>query len=196
MSGARIGADLESVVVEHRPLTRSEAHLVVEEIRSSTTITGYSLEEWCGRRETFVALDRRSGDVVGAALVHAFLGGWSEVAVLFVRETHRGRGIGPRLLSEIIEQLHGRRLLLFFCEDTMRRMVLRHGFTVHRTPHDLPGRPLLRRLFLSVLYPLQWKADSYRRREIRRKRARYGCSFDFTLSSLTSSDQRPRKDFS
>lgn len=56
MSGALTGEAVGSVVVERRPLTRPEAHLLVEEIRTSTTITGYSLDEWCGRRETFVAL--------------------------------------------------------------------------------------------------------------------------------------------
>lgn len=156
----------------------------MEEIRSSLTITGYSLAEWTGRRVVFSARDSASEELVGAALVHRLIGGWSEVAVLFVREPHRGAGTGADLLAEVVRRLPSDRLLLYFCEDRMAGLAQRAGFTVHPDPSDVSRRTWADRFFFSVLYPLQWRGDAYRRSETRRKRERFGCSFDFSVATL------------
>ncbi|QHC66649.1 hypothetical protein GSU68_08745 [Rathayibacter sp. VKM Ac-2759] len=158
------------------------------------TITGYSRAEWSGRRIVFSARDSASGALVGAALVHRLIGGWSEVAVLFVREPHRGVGTGAGLLAEVVRQLPSDRLLLYFCEDRMARLATEAGFTVHADPSDITRRSWADRVFFSILYPLQWRADAYRRSEMRRKRERYGCSFDFSLATLDRRDHPITKD--
>lgn len=108
--------------------------------------------------------------------------------MLFVREAHRGAGTGGGLLAEVIRQRPSDRLLLYFCDDRMARLAEEAGFTVHTDPTEITRRSWADRVFFSILYPLQWRADAYRRSEMRRKRDRYGCSFDFSLATLDRRD--------
>lgn len=81
------------VAVQRRPLTCSEARTVIRRISYSRSITGYSLREWTGGRDTFVLLRPDSSQLLGALLVHHLRGGWSEIAVVFILEEHRGKGM-------------------------------------------------------------------------------------------------------
>jgi GNAT superfamily N-acetyltransferase len=113
------------VEVHRRPLTFSEAQTVMRQISYSRFITGYSLREWTGGRDIFVLLKPDSGQLLGALLVHHLRGGWSEIAVVFILEEHRGKGHGRCLLQSSVRTLRwtSERLLLFFCEPAMDRLV-------------------------------------------------------------------------
>ncbi|WP_221889747.1 GNAT family N-acetyltransferase [Streptomyces sp. WAC06614] len=173
--------------LQRRPLTHDEAAIVVAEIRRSPKITGYSAAEWTGRRDTFALVDRASGELLGALLVHHLLGNWSEVAVVFIPEAHRGQGYGRQLLGGALRTLapSGKRLLLFFSEPgPMEGLVREAGFDVFADEQDFAaGRPG-RRLYLSVVYPVQWLWSFYRIRELRRKKRELDCSFSFKIALL------------
>lgn len=172
--------------VERRHLTPTEAGLVIDEIRDSPTITGYDFDEWTRTREVVVATDSATGELLAVALAHHLVGGWTELAVLYVLERHRGRGIGPALLEETVRRLRAsrRRILMFFCDEHMRHLALRAGFVVHADEADFARGSLLRLLFIRSIYKPQWLASPYRRRELRRKRDELSCSFSFRLAAI------------
>ncbi|MBQ1099048.1 GNAT family N-acetyltransferase [Streptomyces sp. NPDC097107] len=175
-----------------RPLTAAEAAEVMERIRTSPHITGYSLREWTGKRDTFLLRDTASGRVAGALLVHHLLGGWSEIAVVYVFEEHRGHGLGRLLLEDAVGAIRtsGRKLLLFFSSARMGHIAAGSGFDLHDSEADLTRGSLSRGLFLGILYKAQWLASLYRLREIRRKRRTYQASFDFQVAVLMGEGTR------
>lgn len=117
----------DRAVMVHRNLEHEEAEVVVQLIRNETTITGYSMEEWMSKRDVVVCADAMTGALLGVALVHHLLPGWSEIAVVLVLPEWRGRGIGARLVKHAAEHVESlrRRAILFYCEDSMERIVLR-----------------------------------------------------------------------
>ncbi|MBT2525919.1 GNAT family N-acetyltransferase [Streptomyces sp. ISL-99] len=174
-------------VLQRRPLTRAEADEVVAQIRRSPKITGYSRSEWRGRRDTFALVRRDGGELVGALLVHHLVGGWAEIAVVFVLEEHRGRGYGRQLLAGALDMMAdtGKRLLLFYSEGSpMGALARDHGFDIHADEdafvRGMPGR----RIFLKYIYTFQWLCSFYRIREMRRKRRELDCTFDFKVAFL------------
>ncbi|MFF5897118.1 GNAT family N-acetyltransferase [Streptomyces argenteolus] len=185
-------ADADLYEVRRRPLTRAEADEVMEQIRRSSAITGYSAAEWTGGRDTFVLVHTVTGRLAGALLVHHLLGRWSEIAVVFVLEEHRGRGLGPRMLHDALAGLRAmdRDLLLFFSSDTMGRICAEAGFTLSASEADFVRGSLARAFYLKVVYKIQWLANTYRLRELRRKRRAYRCSFTFRVAALTNEGTR------
>lgn len=173
-------------VVHFRPLTPTEAGLVMDEITRSTTISGYSFDEWTRTRATAVALDPATGELLGAVLVHHLAWRWSEIAVVYVLPDHRGHGIGHALVTAAVERLRAadRRVLMLFCEEPMRRLAQQVGFRVHDDERAFARSSWRHHLFIRGLYPLQWLADGYRRRELRRKREELGCSFTFSVAVI------------
>ena len=79
------------------------------------------------KRDVVVCADAMTGALLGVALVHHLLPGWSEIAVVLVLPEWRGRGIGARLVKHAAEHVESlrRRAILFYCEDSMERIVLR-----------------------------------------------------------------------
>ncbi len=176
----------QKFVVEPRHLTPTEAGRVIDEIRSSATITGYSFDEWTRTRETLVVTDADDGELVAVALAHHLVGGWTELAVLYVLDGHRGRGVGTVLLDESVRHLRAsrRRILMFFCDDQMQHLAQRAGFVVHADEAAFARGSLLRFLFIRSFYKPQWLADAYRRRELRRKRDELSCTFTFRIANI------------
>lgn len=175
-----------SLLIERRPLTPTEAGLVIDEIQASATITGYSFDEWTRTRETMVMTDLDTDELIGVTLAHHLVGGWTELAVLYVLAEHRGHGHGPTLLAAAVRDLRasGRRVLLFFCDDHMRHLATRTGFVVHEDEGDFRRGSVPRHLFIRAFYKPQWLASPYRRRELRRKRAELRCDFTFKIAVL------------
>lgn len=174
----------DRTVIVHRHLDYEEAKVVIELIKDETTITGYSMGEWMSTRDVVVCADPMTGALLGVALVHHLLPGWSEIAVVLVLPEWRGHGIGARLVkyaAEHIEHLR-RRAILFYCQDSMERIVLRLGFHTYADEAAFVKRSWPRLVFLKALYPLQWRAESYRRQEMRRKAELLQCDFRFKIA--------------
>jgi GNAT superfamily N-acetyltransferase len=178
--------------LQRRPLTRPEAAEIMLRIRESSRITGYSAAEWTGRRDTFALVDPVTGRLAGALLVHHLVGGWSEIAVVFLFEEYRGRGLGRQLLQGALRTLAtaDRKLLLFFCSPDMGGLAAEAGFEILADEEEFARGSVRRRLFLSVLYKAQWLCSVYRLREMRRKRREFACSFEFKVAVLTREGAR------
>lgn len=163
------------------------------EIRSSRTITGYSFAEWTRQRETYVMSDTSSGELLAVALAHRFLGGWTELAVLYVLEKHRGRGYGKTMLRIVIEHLSNRperRILMFFCQQPTPMLAEQMGFKVFADEREFARGSLARGVFIRFLYKVQWLINGYRRAEVRRKTIELGLQFKFMVGSIENT-RRP-----
>lgn len=169
----------------HRHLDYEEAKVFVELIKDETTITGYSMEEWMSTRDVVVCADSMTGAPLGVALVHHLLPGWSEIAVVLVLPEWRGHGVGARLVkyaAEDIEHLR-RKAILFYCQESMERIVLRLGFDTYADEATFAKKSWPRMVFIKAFYPLQWRAERYRRQEMRRKAKSLQCDFQFKIAT-------------
>jgi GNAT superfamily N-acetyltransferase len=182
-SAAGAPSRAELLEVQRRPLTPAETGRIMAEIRRSGAITGYSAAEWRGKRDTFVLVGRDDDELVAAVLVHHLWGGWSEVAVVFVLEGHRGKGYAKMVLQSVMRTLRsdGRRKIIFFCDDKMGYLSQASGFAVFDSEDDYLNASPRDRLFFKVSYKVQWLANVYRLKELRRKRRELGSTYEFKL---------------
>ncbi|WP_157514419.1 GNAT family N-acetyltransferase [Nocardia concava] len=183
---SRVDPDSEWVEVQRRPLTISEATTIMAEIRRSAEITGYSLAEWTGKRDTFALVRPCTGELVGAILVHHMWFRWSEIAVVFVLEKHRDSGRGRKLLQAALRTLNTspRKKIIFFSRGPMSNLVADCGFQIFPTEKDFGRGNWKNRVFIRCLYKIQWLANVYRLRERRRKRRELESRFDFSVGVL------------
>jgi GNAT superfamily N-acetyltransferase len=169
--------------IQRRPLTAQEADQIVGDIRFCPDITGYSKEEWMGGKDIFALVDLADGKLLGAILVHHLAFKWSEIAVVFVRPEYRGCGLGRYMLPTVLRTLvhTRRRLLIFFSDERMRSVVTDCGFETYDSPQAFFARHFWRGVFLRYVYKPQWLANSYRRRELRRKKRCFNADYAFRI---------------
>lgn len=172
--------------VQRRPLYAHEARVFMAEIRGSSCITGYSYREWTGRRDVFVTVDRASQRAVAAMLIHRLPGGVSELAVVFVLEEFRGFGLAKQLIRFGLRTLRGdgRTKIIFYSDDQMHAIVTAAGFTTYPNLADYCAHQWSRRLYYTAMYKPVWLLNTYRIREIARKRRDLGSGFDFRIGVI------------
>jgi ribosomal protein S18 acetylase RimI-like enzyme len=173
-----------SLEVQRRPLTPAEARSVVSQIAESAEISGYSMSEWTGGKDTFALIDPGTNSLLGAVLVHHLALNWSEVAVVFVLKGYRGLGLGNYMLANVLRTLeHGdRNILLFFSKENMRQLVSARGFEIYESQDEFCGRSVFNLFYFRVLYQVQWLSNAYRRKELKRKRQDLGADFSFRVA--------------
>jgi GNAT superfamily N-acetyltransferase len=176
--------DAASLEVQRRPLTLLEAQVIVSQIANSQDITGYSIAEWTGGKDTFVLIDTATNSLLGGILVHHLALNWSEVAVVFVLEEYQGQGLGNYMLSHVLRTLeHSRRsILLFFRKENMRQLVSARGFDIYDDQDEFCKKSTFNRFYLRILYQIQWLANAYRRKELKRKKQKFETEFTFHLA--------------
>lgn len=179
--------------VQRRALTLREAKAIMGDILASPAISGYSRAEWTGRHDVFALVDLRSGALLGATLVHHLNYKWCEVAVVFIRPQYRNHGLGSYMLRASIRSLafDHKRIIVFF-KDKQMEMILRSiGFDIYDSVSKYWKQNALGGLFVGVVYKIQWLANLYRLREIRRKKKDFGTSYVFRLGLLDATHRQP-----
>jgi N-acetylglutamate synthase-like GNAT family acetyltransferase len=116
-------------MIQLRPATRADARTILRKVLGAG-LDPTSLD-W---RRFVLAVDGETGRVVGCAQIkrHADC---DEFGSLVVDESMRGRGIGARLLSHLLERAEG--ALYLICLQKMQTYYERFGFRVL----DLPDMP-------------------------------------------------------
>lgn len=172
--------------VQRRALSADEARLFMAEIRNSSCITGYSFGEWTGRRDVFVTVDRASQRAAAAMLIHRLPGGLSELAVVFVLEEFRGRGLAKQLVCFGLRTMRGdgRSKIIFYSDDQMHAIATTAGFVTYASLSDYCGHRRSRQLYYTAIYKPFWLLNVYRIREIARKRRELGSHFDFRMGVI------------
>lgn len=95
-----------SIDILHRRLEPEEARQIHIELKETPNILGYTAPELLRLKDVHVAMV--GGRFAGATWSRDMAFGWTEIAVVFVVEEFRGRGVGPRLFEAAWARAEGR----------------------------------------------------------------------------------------
>ena len=87
------------IIISHRKVNQLEAKKMIDKIKTTPNIVGYTIKEWLNCEHIIVAEDE-GGQLLGACLNYDFAESWTKIAALYVFEEFRGRGIGKALFYE------------------------------------------------------------------------------------------------
>ncbi|WP_066375762.1 MULTISPECIES: GNAT family N-acetyltransferase [unclassified Anabaena] len=167
------------VKIIKRKVTKSEAELLVKEIKLTPNIMGYSFREWMAAEHIIVAEDE-DGKMLGACLNYDFDQHWHKIAALFVFEEFRGRGIGKLLFYESYQDAVSRKknVLTISANKIVLKMMKDLDFIMLKNLLDLP--PGVNQYKLNFYWHyIVWLMNFYRIQEIIRKTKVYGYLTNF-----------------
>lgn len=159
-----------STIVQ-RVLTETEAELIVNKIKSSPNITGYSFSEWLEfTRENLLIAENEKGEMIGVCCYYDFSPKWSYLAVLYVFEEYRGEGIGKKLFYQACANILESKKSIYISTRTpaVIKMMNDLGFTTFDTLLTLP-EPFKEYELDFLIRGARWVLNSYRLKEIIRK---------------------------
>ena len=84
-------------------LSENEVNIFQSEIKNTPNITGYTKNEWVKFKDVWVA--KVDGEVAGVCVNIEIDREWTEIAVLYVLDRYRGKGIGLGLFNTSFECL-------------------------------------------------------------------------------------------
>ena len=84
-------------------LSENEVNIFQSEIKNTLNITGYTKNEWAKFEDVWVA--KVDGEVAGVCVNIEINREWAEIAVLYVLDRYRGKGIGLGLFNTSFEYL-------------------------------------------------------------------------------------------
>lgn len=93
--------------IVHRSLTRTEAHRLHHELKTTPNILGYTVREL--ERLSDVQVAELKGGFAGACWSVDLIQGWTEVAALYVLPEFRGSGVGKMLFHTAWERAQQRK---------------------------------------------------------------------------------------
>jgi predicted GNAT family acetyltransferase len=168
-------------------INESEAKLLVEQIKFTPKIIGYTLKEWLNAEHIIVAKNENE-QLLGACLNYDFAENWTKIAVLFVLEKFRNQGIGKALFYNSVADAMNRQKNVYTlsCNPIVINFMDRLQFTKF---NSLLNFPEAYQKHKSTIYfhNLQWLINSYRVQEIIRKKLVYKLNdpFFYGLKSYT-----------
>lgn len=162
-----------------RQINEAEAKLVIQEIKKTPYIMGYSLNEWLEAQNIMVAEDKY-GSLAGVCLNYHLNQKWHKIAALFVLEEFRGRGIGKSLFYASVEKALERDIYIYTssANPIVIKMMDDLGFVKYGNLADF-SREYSQDKCLIYSHSLKWLLNSYRLREIIRKKLVYGLGQSF-----------------
>ncbi|MBK4728894.1 GNAT family N-acetyltransferase [Oxynema sp. CENA135] len=157
------------IKIVRRKVTSLEAQLLVKEIQKTPYIVGYSDKEWKEAENIRVAEDRQ-GNLMGVSLNIDFGKNWTKIAVLYVREADRGRGIGKRLFYSAFEEAIARKRHVYTISGNpiVIKMMADLEFATFPSLLQFPQAYQSERRIVYV-HMLAWLANLYRIKEMMRK---------------------------
>ncbi|MBD2363434.1 GNAT family N-acetyltransferase [Anabaena minutissima FACHB-250] len=162
-----------------RKVTKSEAELLIREIKLTPNIIGYSLTEWMAAEHIMVA-ENEDSKMLGVCLNYDFHEHWYKIAALFVFEEFRGKGIGKLLFYEAYKDAERRHKNVYTI--SANRMVIKMmedlNFLLFNSLLDLPTTVSQYR-FNFYWHSLGWVVSFYRIKEIIRKSIAYNDHINF-----------------
>ncbi|QIZ70449.1 GNAT family N-acetyltransferase [Oxynema aestuarii] len=157
------------VKIVRRKVTSPEAQLLLKEIQKTPYIVGYSYKEWREAENIRVAEDSH-GNLMGVSLNIDFGKNWTKIAVLYVREANRGRGIGKRLFYSAFEEAIARKRHVYTISSNpmVIKMMADLEFTTFSSLLNFPKAYQSERRLIYI-HMLAWLANLYRIKEMMRK---------------------------
>ena len=161
-------------------LLEREALLLVEQIKRTSNITGYSLKEWLKFKDILVATDEL-GNLAGLCLYYDFSDAWTFISVLFVLDKFRNQGIGKQLFYTACNDIMKNRKRNIYTSSRnpiVIKMMKDLHFTIFETLLKLP-EPYKKYEVKFMIRSLKWVMNFYRIKEITRKLLVYNSSKSF-----------------
>ena len=157
-----------------RQISEAEAKLLIQRIKKTPYIMGYTLKEWLTAKNIMVAEDE-NGNLAGVCLNYDLDWKWHKIAALFVLEEFRGKGIGKSLFYASVEKALKRKKNIYAssANPIVIKMMDALGFLKIDNLIDFPMEYSEDKWFI-YSHSLKWLFNSYRVREIIRKKAVYG----------------------
>ena len=144
-----------------RSLTRDEAETLHALIRLTPNILGYRTAELMGFNDVWIA--EWEGTFAGACLLVDLPLGWTEIAVLYVLEEFRGKGIGKELFDRAWRMAQDRKRSIYVIsrDASVLKLMRERGMRIERN--------LLKAPLAVHLYNGKYMASPYRIGEALRK---------------------------
>lgn len=157
------------IKIVRRKVTSLEAQLLVKEIQKTPYIVGYSDKEWKEAENIRVAEDSQ-GNLMGVSLNIDFGKNWTKIAVLYVREAYRGRGIGKRLFYSAFEEAIARKRHVYTISGNpiVIKMIADLEFTTFPSLLQFPEAYQTEKMAI-YLHMMTWLSNFYRISEMMRK---------------------------
>ncbi len=163
-----------------RSITTKEAHILVEQIKRTPNITGYSFSEWLNFESVLVAEDNNQ-NMLGVCLYYDFGLDFTFISVLFVLEEFRGKGIGTELFYRAVDDILNRQKNIYTASRNLSiiKMMNELKFITFDSLFNLP-ESYQRYEQDFIIHTLRWSASFYRVKEMIRKLSKYRSSGKFT----------------
>lgn len=161
------------IKIFRRSLTENEAALLVSEIKKTPNITGYKIKELIDCENCIVAEDENS-NFIGACISHKFIKNWIKISTLFVLADYRNLGIGKRLFCESCEDAAkaGKNIYTSSRNPTVIRVLEDLKFIKFESLNKLLNS-YRNHKFLFVIHYIKWIMNTYRLKEMARKKITY-----------------------
>jgi predicted GNAT family acetyltransferase len=150
-----------------RKVTTSEANLLIDKIKLTPYIMGYSFKEWMSAENIIVA-ENETGHLVGVCFSYDFHEHWRKIAVLFVIEKFRNKGIGKLLFYESCQDAikMGKKIYTISANPYVIKMIQNLDFILFDSLMDLPK---IEDKLIFYFHSIKWLINFYRLQEIARK---------------------------
>jgi GNAT superfamily N-acetyltransferase len=148
-------------MLTHRKLTEAEAAILHEELKTTPNIFGYTVKELLRFEEVFVA--EVEGSFAGACLSKDLAFGWTDIAVLYILPSFRGKGLGTALYTAAWQRAEQRGRHIYTLSSSAEVIHLMERFGMERT-HSMWKAPLAVHLHMN-----RHMMSLYRIREMIRK---------------------------
>lgn len=151
-----------------RKIEFKEAKYLVEKIKLTPNIMGYSMDEWIKSNNVYVVEDVH-GNIMGACLSSDISHDWISIAALFVFPEFRGQGFGKSLLYASINDAlsNNKKIYITTANPIIISIIDKFNFVSFDS---------LTKLFINVpnklyffFYYIKWISNEFRFREIIRK---------------------------
>lgn len=152
-----------------RGLQKNEATLLVEQIKQTPNITGYSFQEWMNFEDILVAENRKK-QLIGVCLYYQFSKQWTFISVLFVFNQFRGNGIGKALFYQACQNINNNQKNIYIASRNpiIIKMMKDLNFIIFDSLITLP-KPYKKNELIFALRTLKWIINYYRIKEFVRK---------------------------
>jgi GNAT superfamily N-acetyltransferase len=156
-------------IITKRRVDQPEAKILVDQIKHTPNIIGYTLKEWMNSEHMFIA-ENEHGQILGACLNYDFAQNWTKIAALYVFEEFRNQGIGKALFSESYNDSIKRHKNIYTisCNPIVLNMLTQLEFVTFANLLNFPVCFKHDRLDFYI-HTLQWLSNPYRIKEITRK---------------------------
>ncbi|MGK7886850.1 MAG: GNAT family N-acetyltransferase [Crocosphaera sp.] len=162
-----------------RSLTNWEIGKLVEEIKKTPNITGYSPNEWRKFRKVLVA-ENQEHQMMGICFNDYFHQDWVKLDVLFVLEEFRGLGLGKQLFQQSVKTALSNHKNVYTASrnTSIIKMMKQRNFLMFDTLFKLP-EPYKQYEVDFALHHAKWIMNFYRLKERLRKKIIYNCQVPF-----------------